>query len=294
MRPLTPLFTVLASFGFLLATAEVLAAPTVAGATVEAVQSPAWRDRGGITVPLAAGMELHSGDVLRTGSGARAYLMLAEGSRVKLGEGSRFIFHSRSSQPDKTFRGALDVLAGAFRFTTSKLKKALPRDVAIRVGTATIGIRGTDLWGKTDRDGDLVALLEGRIEITRAGQTTELTQPLTYYDAPNGKAAEVKALDPEVFRKLARQTEIMTGDGAARTNGKWRVAAGTAASEEAALELYDKLRDAGFAARVRPREAADGGWSYDLLIRGFASAADAEAAASRVQAATGLKPSVQR
>jgi hypothetical protein len=36
-------------------------------ATVEAVQAPAWRDRGGITAPLAPGMELKSGDVLRTG-----------------------------------------------------------------------------------------------------------------------------------------------------------------------------------------------------------------------------------
>lgn len=294
MHPLTPLFAVLASLGILFADTEAWAAPAVAGASVEAVQSPAWRDRGGITVPLVAGMELQSGDVLRTGSGARAYLMLAEGSRVKLGEGARFTFHSRSTQPDKTFRGALDVLAGAFRFTTGKLKKALPRDVAIRVGTATIGIRGTDLWGKTDRDGDLVALLEGRIEITRAGQTTELSQPLTYYDAPNGKAAEVKTLDPEVFRKLARQTEILAGDGAARAKGKWSVLAGSAASEEAALELYDKLRDAGFATRVRPLGVEGGGWSYDLLISGFASAADAEAAASRIKAATGLKPSVQR
>jgi hypothetical protein len=110
-------------------------------------------------------------------TGARAYLMLAEGSRVKLGEAARFGLHTRSMQPQKTFRGALDVIAGAFRFTTGKLKKSVPRDVAIRVGTATIGIRGTDVWGKTDKDGDLVALLEGKHRITRAGQATEMSQP---------------------------------------------------------------------------------------------------------------------
>ncbi len=102
-------------------------------------------------------------------------------------------------------------LAGAFRFTTARLKKAGPRDVAIRVGTATIGIRGTDLWGRTDKDGDLVALIDGRIEITRAGQVTELAKPMTYFDAPRGKAAEVRALDLETFVSLARQTEIMAG-----------------------------------------------------------------------------------
>ena len=290
MHPLNALLPVLASLGMLLSTPAFAAA----AATVEAVQSPAWRDRGGVTVPLAAGMELKSGDVLRTGAGARAYLMLAEGSRVKLGEGARFSFHTRSLQPERSFRGALDILAGAFRFTTGKLKKTLPREVAIRVGTATIGIRGTDLWGKTDRDGDLVALIEGRIEITRAGQATELAQPMTYYDAPTGKAAEVKALDPETFVKLTRQTEILPGDGAARAKGQWRVSAGSAASEGAALELYDQVREAGFAARIRPSEVEGGGWRYEVRLGGFSSAAEAEAAAARLKAATGLKPVVGR
>jgi hypothetical protein len=107
-------------------------------------------------------------------------------------------------RPERSFRGALDIVAGAFRFTTGKLKKTLPREVAIRVGTATIGIRGTDIWGKTDKDGDLVALIQGRIEITRAGQATELAQAMTYFDAPAGQAAAVKPLDMETLRQSWR------------------------------------------------------------------------------------------
>lgn len=290
MRHLNRLFAVLASLAMLLS-APVLAA---AVATVEAVQSPAWRDRGGLSVPLAAGMELASGDVVRTGAGARAYLMLAEGSRVKLGETARFTLHTRSLQPEKTFRGALDVLAGAFRFTTGKLAKAKSREVSIRVGTATIGIRGTDVWGKTDKDGDLVALIEGRIDITRAGQVTEMAQPMSYYDAPAAKAAEVKPLDAETFVKLARQTDILVGDGASRSRGKWRVLAGSASTESAALEIYDEVRDAGFAARIKPREADGDAWSYDVVLTGFDSAEEAGVAAARLKAATELKPSVLR
>lgn len=292
MRSLNALFTVLASV-VLLPSSPVLAA-TVAPATVEVVQAPAWRDREGITVPLASGMELKSGDVVRTGQGARVYLMLAEGSRVKLGEAARFALHTRSLQPHKSFRGALDILDGAFRFTTGKLKRALPRELSIRVATATIGIRGTDLWGRTDSTGELVALLEGRIEITRAGAVTELSRPMTYFDAPRGQAATVKTLDPEVFRKLARQTEIEAGDGASRARGKWRVLAAVATSEEGALELYDQIRDAGFAARIRPRPAEARGWNYELLLAGFASADEAGVAAGRLTVATGLKASVVR
>ena len=290
MRHLNRLFAVLASLAMLLS-APVLAA---AVATVEAVQSPAWRDRGGLSVPLAAGMELASGDVVRTGAGARAYLMLAEGSRVKLGETARFTLHTRSLQPEKTFRGALDVLAGAFRFTTGKLAKAKSREVSIRVGTATIGIRGTDVWGKTDKDGDLVALIEGRIDITRAGQVTEMAQPMSYFDAPAGKSAAVKPLDAETFIKLARQTDILAGDGASSLKGKWRVLAGSAATEVAALEIYDQARDAGFAARIRPREAEGDAWSYEVVLTGFASEAEAAVAAARLKAATELIPGVIR
>jgi hypothetical protein len=288
------LFAVLAPLVLLLSTPAVTAAPATAAATVEAVQAPAWRDRNGVTVPLAAGMELKSGDVLRTGSDARAYLMLSEGSRVKLGEGAQFTFHSRSLQPQKAFHGALDVLAGAFRFTTGKRGKALPQNLAIRVGTASIGIRGTDLWGRTDANGDMVALLEGRIEITRAGETTEMGRPMTYFAAPRGQAAEVKVLDPAVFSMLARQTEIQAGDGAARAKGSWHALATTAVSEAAALELYDQIREAGFAARIRPRAAEAGGWHYEVLLSGFSSAAEAEVAAVRLKTATDLKTSVVR
>jgi hypothetical protein len=290
MRLLNRLRAALATGILLLSTASWAVAP----ATVELVQAPAWVERQGRSLPLAPGMELKSGDLVRTGDGARAYLLLAEGSRVKLGETARFSLHTHSMQPQKSFRGALDVLSGAFRYTTAKLRKSVSRDVAIRVGTATVGIRGTDVWGKTDKDGDLVALLEGRIEITRAGQTTEMSQAMSYYDAPAGKAAEVKALDPESFARLARQTDILAGDGAAGSKGKWSILAGTAASQEAALEIYDQVRDAGFAARVRPRAVEGGEWRYEVAIRGFASSAEAQVAAARLAKATELKPAVGR
>lgn len=290
MRSLSRFLAVLALVAALPAS-MALAAPA---ATVEAVQAPAWRDRGGRSVPLEPGMEIKSGDVLRTGPGARAYLLLAEGSRVKLGESARFTLHSRSLHPEKAFRAALDVLVGAFRYTTGKLKKAMPREVAIRVGTATIGVRGTDLWGRTDKDGELVALLEGRIEITRAGQSTEMAEAMTYYDAPAGKVAEVKALDPEVFARLARQTEIVAGDGASGLKGQWKVLVGAAATQPAALEIYDEARGAGFPARIKPLPAEGDNWRYEVVIGGFATATEAEVAAARLKAATELTPTVRR
>lgn len=281
----------LAAFLFLLSSVA-LAAPI---ARVEAVQAPVWLDRDGRSLPLAPDMELRNGDVVRTGEGARAYLLLAEGSRVKLGESARFGLHSRSLDGRKVFRAALDVAAGAFRYTTGLVGKTRPRDLAIRVGTATIGIRGTDVWGRTNAEGDLVALIEGRIEITRGGELTEMTQAMQYYDAPRGKAAEVKPLAPEVLKTLARQTEIEAGDGAARARGAWALVLGGALAREDALARYDDLREAGFAARLRP-VAADGAgeWRYEVRLTGFASRMEAEAAAVRIKTRTGLNAQPKR
>lgn len=263
--------------------------------TVEAVRAPAWLERNGTVQPLAPAMELMSGDVVRTGGGARAYLLLAEGSRVKLGETASFALHSRSLDPRKLFRGALDVVAGAFRYTTGAFRSAAARDLAIRVGTATIGIRGTDIWGRSSRERDLVALLEGRIEIARGGETVELAEPMTYFDAPRAGTAIVRPLEAGQLNLWARETEILPGDGAARGMGRWRVLAATAASNEEALALYDQLRLAGFAVRIRPVKPAEAEvWGYELFLAGFADRNEAEAAAARLAALTGLAASATR
>src|SRR2546428_9578137 len=113
--------------GFL---ASAWAAPQ---AIVEAVQMPAWLDREGRVLPLAPGLEVKNGDRLRTGEGARAYLKLPEGSTVKLGESAQLSF--RTEEVPAVFKAALDVAAGAFRFTTAVLQKLRKRDVSIKVRT---------------------------------------------------------------------------------------------------------------------------------------------------------------
>jgi hypothetical protein len=130
-------------FGLLLGATAACAEPAV----VEAVQYPAWLERGGIAAPLTPGTVLRAQDRLRTGANARVQLKLAEGSAVKLGENAQFIFDKGEERG--IFRATLSVLTGAFRFTTDALRKVQKRDVTINVKNVTAGIRGTDLWGKS-------------------------------------------------------------------------------------------------------------------------------------------------
>lgn len=268
----------------------------VSQATVDAVQMPAWLERSGKTQPLALGMEVRNGDRIRTGDGARAYLKLAEGSTLKLGENAALGFYSRSLKPASVYKGALDVLKGAFRFTTGAIQHSRSqRDLTIRVGTATAGIRGTDLWGKSDAERDLILLIEGRIEIKHAGSTLEMDQPMVYFAAPRNAVAQLRQVDPDDFRTWARETEILPGDGAMQRGGRWRVLLARLGSQREALEVYDAARLAGYAAQIRVRPALDGRsekgeqWDYEVALSQLASQQEAAVVAAKIRSRLGYQ-----
>ncbi len=274
---------------FLLATWFAAPAWAVPQAVVSAVQMPGWLTRGEQTMPLAPGMEVRNGDVLKTGEGARAHLKLADGSTVKLGESARLTFYARGLNPARLFRGALDVATGAFRFTSDLLRRVQGRDVTIRVGTATIGVRGTDVWGRSNDQDDIVCLIEGKVEVSHAGDTVALDQPLSFFVAPKGQPAKpVAAVDPAQLAIWARQTDIQPGGGAARADGRWSLLLGRYAGQAEALAVYDRVRDAGYPARIRLTPGESGDWNYEVRLAGFPTADEASAAARWLKAGTGI------
>jgi hypothetical protein len=258
-------------------------------AVVDAVQAPAWRDRDGRAEPLAPGMELQSRDRIRTGAGSRVYLKLADGSTVKLGENGVLLAERLGPSEKKFFSAAFDVARGAFRFTTDKLRKLARRDITIRVATVTAGIRGTDIWGKTDAERDFVCLLEGRIAVShKDGDAREMSEPLTFYVAPrNQPPTGIQAADPEVVRKWAAETEIGAGGGVLRRGGKWKLLLSSTDSQQAALEVYDRLAREGYAASIRPRIDGEA-VRYDILLRNLPGKIEAEALAAKMKDRFGL------
>lgn len=282
-----------------IATGQVVHQPASL-ATIETVQMPAWLERGGRFQPLAVGMEVRNGDKIRTGAEARVYLGMAEGSTVKLGENAVLGMYSRSLQPASNFKGALDVVAGAFRFTTHALQRVRSqRDLSIRIGTTTaaplVNSGGTDLWGKSDAARDLILLIEGSIEVRHAGATFEMTEPMTYFFAPRNAPPQAPArADPESFSLWARETEVLPGDGAAQRGGLWKVLVARAGQQTEALEAYDKVRRAGYAAQVRVRGGGAGKpekggvWNYEVILTQLASEQEAAVVANKIKSQLGF------
>lgn len=255
---------------------------------VEGVQMPAWFERDGRQTPLKVGTKLTASDLLRTGPNARILLRLGEGSRIKLGENGSL--HLDGLGADKgLFSAALEVVKGAFRFSTAQIVRHRPRDVKVRIGTATVGIRGTDVWGKATEEKDIVCLLEGKISVNRGTDPELIMQdPLTFYIAPKGKPAEMIApVPPEQIVKWAKETEIQADQGAARLGGKWKLYLLATPSEAEVLQAYSALENAGYAVEVRPvsrNEVTE----YRLRIANLASRSEANALAERLKGQAGV------
>ena len=214
---------------------------------IESLQLPAWLDRGGLTVPASPGIEIFPGDGLRTGKGARLLIALSEGSIVRLGENATFEVN-KAERKGGIFNAALSVVEGAFRFSTRALSKAQPRNIKISVArNATIGIRGTDLWGRGRDDKDIVCLIEGKIDVTgNNDKTLRLDQPLQFFQSKRNAPPEpVSFLDPKQLEIWAKETDLEAGKGATE-NGKWKITIGGFASREAMLAASRSLRNAGY------------------------------------------------
>jgi hypothetical protein len=271
---------------------KAVAAPP--DAEVEALQMPAWLTRDGMRQPLALGAQLKNGDTITTGDGSRVQLRMAEGSVVKLGENARFDLNGMSQTRDgdeQRFSAILGVRQGAFRFTTPPGEKPRgARSVDVRFPTVTATIGGTDIWGKSTDDREVVALIEGKINITRKGAApVAMTEAKTVYVAPaDGPPPPVTAITLAQLNAYAQETELQPGAGAVGKVGNYKIYAARTPNQEEALAVYERLRDAGYAAAIQP--AMSGGKQiYQVRIVGFLSEADGVAVAVKLRVQLGLQ-----
>ena len=263
-----------------ISSAQALAQPA---AVIEGVQTPAWLEREGTRMPLAPGMELRAGDRILSGAGARVLVRLTEGSVVKLGENGTL--RLAELQPSRElFKAALHVLQGAFRFTTDIVGKGRRREVNVRVEQVTIGIRGTDFWGRSRGERQIVCLLEGAIEVGAEGeQAVTLDQPRQFYQRDKGRTLPIGFVDAGQLAQWSQETEIEAGKGALRRGGRFSAQLAATENEEAARALRERLRAAGYPAELARVKQADKE-VYHVRIGHLPSREEAQALSDQLKA----------
>ncbi len=180
-------------------------------AQIIAVQAEAWVVRGEASYPAKVNMALQAQDQIRTGANSRVIVKLPDDSVVKLGQYAIVNLSSilPAEENQGVFSAALEVLQGAFRFTS---EKPAQRDVNIKIGKSiTAGIRGTDLWGSAWLNAQTVlCLLEGRVAVSSGQVNAVMDQPLDYFIVPEGQTPlPVGQLPEEKLQEWIKWTELM-------------------------------------------------------------------------------------
>ncbi len=163
---------------------------------------------------LAVGGLLESGDVISVAKGTMT-VKFEDGQIVVLQENSRFAIEKYDYNKQKVAESsvAMSLLSGGMRFITGVIGGTRKDAIAMKAGTATIGIRGTDLainiagvnYVVTVQDGGIVLSLPGQPAASlnpgqgAAGSTTQPVQPRPVIQL---SAAQIAAVAPTVAKAV--------------------------------------------------------------------------------------------
>ena len=162
-------------------------------------------ERAGKTEGLKRGSNVFTGDVIETDANSKVKVLLNDDSVLAIGPKSRvnlgdFVLDSSGGSV------RLHVLAGRFKIAIAKFFGA-HTDYEIRTPTAIAGVRGTVLWGDTDRDA--ICALEGNIEVrprTGAGAPAQLSTGECVNQMAAGKTVPLKPTPEELAAYLREVT----------------------------------------------------------------------------------------
>ena len=257
----------------------VFAKPSV---VVDSVIYPAWIKKGNDKVAIHPGMEILASDNIVTGKNGKVWFKMIEGSTIKIGEKAQIAFTSMQIKTNRSvFSSVVRVLKGAFRFTTNKVRaNRWKRNIDFKIGAITAGVRGTDIWGRSNTEKDLVCLLEGKIEVNSPhDDAIYMDKPLDYYIVNKKEdKSTLGVIAQSTINKWAKQTEIPRYEGVVKANGKWSLIMGVFTSEKNANKLVNKLANIGYYAQVIAQ-----GERFRVAVNGFVTKKDITLVKARLE-----------
>ena len=163
--------------------------------TVDKVQAQAEAIHDGATRALSPAAAVLYADLLRTGRAARLHAELKDGTQLTLGENGRMLVDDFVYKPGaEDNRLSLRVVRGAFLFVGGKTENGKHAAVTIQTPVATLGVRGTTVWGGYIDGRYRVLVLSGEVQVKttggavtlHAGQATAIKSPHDAPTAPHG------------------------------------------------------------------------------------------------------------
>ena len=216
--------------------------------SVTAVQPPAWKEQDGIKTALFPGDTISSENIIYSGKNSRVLLGISEGSVIELGAETNALLDSAPKTKDLITSAAISILKGAFRYTAGLLSNNRKRDIKISLSTSTIGIRGTDLWGRSTDNEDFVVLIEGDIVINHEStKQVRMREPQSVYTAyAQSQPEPLSKIEVPELLKLAAETALNPNKATLYTDGAYSVVVASSIDTTEAKNLQKKYLEQGY------------------------------------------------
>lgn len=215
--------------------------------------------RSGQRLPLRAGAEIQSGDVLEVGDKSALQVRFTDESIVALRANSQFKIEEYKYDKDAgSDRSIFGLLKGGIRTVTGLIGKANQKNYMVRTATATVGIRGTHFTvvscnndcinpdGTPALNGTFGGVTDGRIEVANDGGKQEFSQQ-DYFYVSDAATAPVRLLAPPAIlndrslvissRRPATTTPAVTQELAAGSETATQNSSGTQTSTSPQLTV---------------------------------------------------------
>ncbi len=116
-------------------------------------------------------------DTLRTGDDARLVAAFDDGTKLTLGDSASVVIDTFVYDPNRSIgQMAARVAGGAFLFVGGRIEEQARASVRIRTPLATLGIRGTTVWGGPIDGAYGVLVLSGRVDVRTPRGTVTLRE----------------------------------------------------------------------------------------------------------------------
>ena len=169
--------------------------------------------------PVSSGTRIFLGDQIEVAPGGRMQIMLLDETVFTLGSGARLTMDEFVYDPaSETGAMTTKITKGAFRFVSGKLAKSSPEAMKVKLPSASLSIRGTQVAGIVDEQGGSQIVLVGpgvnatgatlgavtasnafgSVDLTRANFATRIT--------PDQAPAPPQVATPETIQQIEQST----------------------------------------------------------------------------------------
>jgi len=151
----------------------------------------------GSSEPLKKKSVVKVGDVIKTGASGQALIRMKDNSRLIIRKKSEVKIDAFEYKKASTDKVETSLISGALRAVSGKIAKKNPASVKYSAGTATIGIRGTDIDiaivgdGQTDRPGIYNYVRDGATQMALAtGEVADIEKEKAGFSPRDRKPGE--------------------------------------------------------------------------------------------------------